>query len=127
MEHHEEFIISTYTDEEALLDGVLWSVTHTDRMTSNLAVQLENLANVDNSTIIDYARRWLATYGASARRIYHYNLEGGIWAGNIYLSPLGDLQLEASPGLSSQPTNGLRVWILPNELGGLTLMLPEDY
>ena len=43
---------------------------------------------------------------AAATRIYEENLDGGIWTEELH---------------------GATIWLIPNEVGGITAMFPEDY
>ncbi len=127
-------IISTYTDQDALDDGMLWPLSAYDRITSNLGSTLrryhtvEPLALLPVSAVLAVARQWVTSYGEQARRIYDLNLGGGIWVGALKTNAQGQwISLEPDTNLRDDTTTLTRVWMLPNELGGLTLMLPEDY
>lgn len=61
----------------------------------------------------------LARDGATARRMYEENTDGGIYS--IFAKVENDVITELSL------TSGEKLWILPNENDGLTLMLPSDY
>jgi len=37
------------------------------------------------------------------------------------------LQIKSNDGWRTGDYQGKRLWLIPNELGGLTLMFPEDY
>ena len=102
-------IISTYTDQQALEDGVLVDLTPArasfrgqpvNRMTRNLWEEFKpflTVAEVMHLTEIAYLGKVLKTKLALAY------FKGDIW--------------QVPPGL----------WLMENELGGWTIMRPEDY
>ncbi len=70
-----------------------------------------------------------------AARIYEENIGGGIWQGFIQQGA-GDVitGFDVTDSTTSIDSEGQscnvgdrRVWLMPNELGGLTLMFPGDY
>jgi hypothetical protein len=105
-------VISTYTDKQAVEDGVLVAVSDKDRVTRAAFDFLCKLHPCDDQAkqdamVADYVVHvLLAQHGREARRIYDHNIGGGIFS--FYQSQK-------------------RMWIIPNEIGGLTLMFPEDY
>ena len=62
----------------------------------------------------------IGTHGTIARRVYENNEGGGIWAGWAVVRDGTLLAFNESSG--SQ-----KLWLIPNEQNGLTLMFPEDY
>lgn len=142
-----ETVISTYTDEQACEDGVLVAVTPKDRVTvalwgflsDNLGdtppcgwpVELMGWCTIRDDDPEPGLRRALAaTKGlidvnrTEATRVYEHNIGGGIWQGFIQQGAEG---LITGFDQSDGPGGDRKVWLLPNELGGLTLMFPEDY
>ena len=108
-------VISSYTDAEAVDDGVLVSVSAKDRVTRavfeflcelNARLPEEYSREQRDSMAVERARDFIGLYGAKARKIYKENIGGGIFRFTFDCKVL---------------------WIIPNELGGLTLMFPEDY
>ncbi len=110
-------VISTYTDGQAVEDGLLVAVAAKDRVTRAVWEYLCSRVPLDNvsSDQIDAKRhdhalftsgRMIGQNALEARRVYDQNIDGGIFV------------------LIEQ---GRKFWIMPNELGGLTLMFPEDY
>ena len=112
-------VVSRYTDEQAVDDGVLVSLSLKDRVTRAVWEFFCSIAPVDEKTqseyIVNAARdsfartesaHYLNLHGARAREVYEKNIGGGIF------------KLDYSNHI---------MWIIPNELGGLTLMFPEDY
>lgn len=123
-------IISIYTDSDAVEDGMLWPVSERDRITDNLGRTLQKAKGYTLSIadVLAGARHWIREWGAQARRIYDMNLDGGIWVGTLHLDEQGRwTRLAPNTRLEKDTSIASRVWMIPNELGGLTLMLPEDY
>lgn len=132
-------VISTYTDQEAVNDGVLVSLGSKDRVTSTvyhfllarvskrvpLQWPLEPHAKSAYEVISDPDMRVLMLctalvrhYGPIAKKVYD---DGNLW--HAYLDASGSDINAIRPGTKE----GLQLWIMPNELGGLTIMFPEDY
>lgn len=119
-------VISTYTDAEAVEDGVLVAISKVDRVSAaafeclreNMPVKpihadlpIEMVDAQRDCFAVGQARVMLAENDAEARRVWEQNIGGGIFK----LHP-------------NSLTNDARdMWIIPNENGGLTLMFPEDY
>ena len=94
-------VISTYTDREAVEDGVL------------VALVGPGGINRVTRTVFD-----------------HFVEELGIGVTNI--TPLIQamehmLTVEVDGGWRTANYRGKALWLLPNEVGGFTLMFPEDY
>ena len=100
-------IIHSYTDTEAIEDGTLFDSSGwflqingriINRITSNALYKLE--------------------------KFFEQTLENGLTAkiNELLRHPAGDSDDEFI--VINQP---MRLWILPNETGGMTLMLPSDY
>lgn len=151
MDSDNKFVIHSYTDKEAVEDGTLIAISDRDRVTNAafefLAAHTPMDAKPPNNWPVDMlgwfrldkkapeqkqreqravalAKGLLARDGRKAREVYEKNTNGGIyqvWAKVNHLD--GVLS-----GLTSDETYGwARLWILPNENNGLTLMFPEDY
>lgn len=161
--------ISTYSDREALEDGMLIAISPKDRVTRaawdfiaanapmGSAPPCEwpvDLATWFAAPAIsqDDALKMIAKYGQeanaklcdlirerkaaaltigivgreseTARRIYENNEGGGIHTLNVAVASDDEIL-----GLLPRPLTGgtVTMWLIPNELGGITLMLPEDY
>jgi hypothetical protein len=110
-------VVSTYTDGQACEDGILVAVAAKDRVSRPVWEYLCSRVPLDNVApeAIDAKRhdhalftsgRMITTNALEARRVYEQNIGGGIF---------------------SLIEQGRKFWIMPNELGGLTLMFPEDY
>ena len=113
-------VISTYTDQQAIDDGVLVAIGKENRVTravwNMLILRAEH--TLDASLAPDAFKQRCDAYalhlsdglvqahGKEARRVYEQNIGGGIF---------------------SLIQFGHKLWIIPNEQGGLTLMFPEDY
>jgi len=119
-------VVSTYTDAQAVEDGVLVAISKTDRVTAAAFEYLRESMPVERIAAdlpvelldarrdcfaVGKARLWLAENDAEARRVWEQNIDGGIFK----LHP------------NSLTTETRDLWIVPNEVGGLTLMFPEDY
>lgn len=137
-------VVVSYTDQDAVTGGVLIPPNDVDRITIAVwnfmcARAPENapyrwpfdsptseamypyLKRVESKVIL-LCRGITARYSLRAREIYENNEAGGIWY--AALDHTDDTILGLRPGA----TDGLsRLWLLPNELGGVTLMFPEDY
>jgi hypothetical protein len=98
--------ISVYTDQQALEDGVL------------VAVPGDGGVNRVTRAVFDHFTEPLVTSPVTST------------VTNI--GPLMDairamLRLEPDDGWRTGDYQGKRLWLIPNEVGGLTLMFPEDY
>src|SRR5213594_3659254 len=98
--------ISTYTDQQALADGVL------------VAVPGEGGVNRVTRAVFDH---FADAMGSSP-------VTGPV----TNIGPLLDairamLQVEPDDGWRVGTYAGKKLWLIPNETGGLTLMFPEDY
>ena len=133
-------VISTYTDAQAIEDGVLVAVSKRDRVTGPLFSYLCEWAPLNFKPPSDWpvdmmlwfkaktaqhkaaamALGLFAVYGHDARRIYEENIGGGIW--KFYAGGRPIVAFE-----ETEIAQGREIWMLPNEIGGLTLMFPEDY
>jgi len=93
--------ISVYTDAQAVEDGVL------------VAFPGPGGVNRVTRAVFDHFTRALG-------------------AGITNITPLMDamramLKVEPDDGWHTGSVRGKRLWLIPNEVGGLTLMFPEDY
>lgn len=146
----DEDVISSYTDEQAIDDGMLVTIGKRDRCTHNLfAALVRDLPKGaqppdrwpvsllewfgagdgekgDNMRALAALKGMIGTHGPNAHRIYEQNIDGGILT--LWIDREGD---GAIIGLREQETDvqtvAVRVWLIPNEVGGLTAMFPEDY
>jgi len=105
MDQEPENVISRYTDAQALEDGVLVAV---------------DFAPVNRVT--------RAVFDHFARPMNALRATGGI----IDISPVRKaveamLAVEPDDGWRSRTYEGKDLWLIPNEVKGLTLMFPEDY
>jgi hypothetical protein len=112
-------IVHTYTDEQAVEDGYLVGLGGGHRATRALWDYLEGLGleNPPDRVLIDLfafikspplgiLRALVTANETEARKVYEENIGGGIWTTELL---------------------GRTVWLIPNEVGGLTAMFPEDY
>lgn len=95
--------ISVYTDEQALEDGVLVAVTEQDvnRVTRAVFDHFAKPADDSPEPVYD-----LTPLLEAIRHIRRLTPKDG-WRTGEY--------------------QGVMLWLIPNEVGGLTLMFPEDY
>ena len=138
--------ISVYTDDQAVDDGALVAINRKDRVTrpvfEYLAVATPEEAQPPSCWPVDMMRWFRAKTkddkalalavglilgrGQIARRIYEHNTGGGIWTAWAVSKDGTLVQLsETEPQLKDYEIR--KLWLLPNEQGGMTLMFPEDY
>lgn len=96
-------VIYSYTDKDAVEDGVLVKIGSKGDRVSNLSGLFNWIE--DNGLLVEVAQ-FIEQNRQEAMRIYEENIGGGIFKWNIKEENL---------------------WLIPNENGGLTLMHPEDY
>jgi hypothetical protein len=166
MKDKRKTVIFTYSDKQAVEDGVLVEVNRHDRVTRKVwdwlvekqpqgelppsgwpvdEVSWKQAMRVPGPTVADImgadydgllrdrkalelARGFINAYQAQAREVYEKNLGGGIFQRHAVLlgqqiAYLGKEEFSAKV----QAQCGRRLWLLPNEKGGVTLMFPEDY
>jgi len=95
----------------------------------------ETLDEVGLRRAVAAALGLIAAFGPGARKVYDENLGGGIYtlfAQTGSNGADGDVITRLVPvgGHDADHVDhgaGRRLWLLPNEVGGLTLMFPEDY
>jgi len=98
--------ISTYTDQQAIADGAL------------VAVPGEGGVNRVTRAVFDHFTESVGTSpitGAVAN------------IGRLLDANRAMLAIEPDDGWRTGDYRGMRLWLIPNEVGGLTLMFPEDY
>ena len=127
-------VIYSYTDDDAVSDGVLVALDKRDRVTRPVFDWLADNTPLGakppdgwpvemlgwfgaigteaerGAKAAALAKGLIGLHGRKAREIYEKNIGGGIWK--------ADLAPSGAPRT---------LWLLPNELGGMTLMFPEDY
>lgn len=104
-------VVSTYTDAQAVEDGVLVAVSGAHRVTraawefiverTPIGEQIER-----DKAAHDFCVELINRDEAIARRVYDENIGGGIYC--VWV-------------------DGRKMWLMPNENGGMSLMFPEDY
>ena len=137
--------ISIYTDQEAVDDGVLVAINDKgDRVTSAvwhwLETAMETMKKPPSCWPVDLFTFCAAKNGATralamtrgiidtnrreALRVYNENIDGGIFT----LCAACDTDDRPISISKSNDTHGMkRLWFIPNENDGITLMFPEDY
>jgi hypothetical protein len=136
--------ISVYDDNDALGDGMIVAVSRRDRCTANLFHSLArslpetppNCWPVDlfgwigakdgEDRAMAALKGLLGTWEREARRIHEENTEGGILTLWIDRNDEGRI-LGLTRDEAKLTAAGVRVWLIPNEVGGITAMFPEDY
>jgi hypothetical protein len=118
-------VVFRYTDQQAVDDGVLVAVAPKDRVSRAAWEYLaSNSPDQDREVRDKHATAFvlglIANRGKDARRVYEQNTDGGIYQVWIHIDGAG-IYAFANQG------QGKRMWLMPNEQGGLTLMFPEDY
>ena len=142
-------VIYRYTDTQAQDDGILVALNGRDRMTRTVfdyfvkhvpdgpkppggwPVEIMGwFKRSKNDPVRDAFNRAVALakglvggYGAEARRIYDENIGGGVFKLAVLLA--NDKLSGLTAGAAAN--EGTLLWLMPNELGGMTLMFPEDY
>ena len=149
---NDDVVIHSYTDEQAVDDGVLVKVGPRDRVTRavwDFFVQHAPLGLMAPQHWPVDLGRWVGALGteqerdtkaaalalgimmihaAAARRVYEQNIGGGIWKCRAVVRNGVLARLEVDAEHARPPgAEGTTLWLMPNELGGLTLLFPEDY
>ena len=138
-------VISRYSDDQAVEDGVLVELTARDRMTSNCLAWLEENIPVDGSPPNNWPVPlfdWIGARGDKTRRAicaakglvgsfsisYCERQPDQSWAGHAMYAGANRIGQLLRPDAKRGDRATYKVlWIHPNECGGVTLMLPEDY
>ncbi len=135
-------VVSTYTDEQAVDDGVLVDLGGGHRATRNLYDYL-NAHLGDNppsgwavpitgkvSYFTDRAAAALVglldEYAARATAVYEENIGGGIFKVNLLLGDGGVIAGRNVDQNNDPDGDFAPVWLIPNG-AGVTAMFPEDY
>ena len=123
-------VIYSYGDEQAVEDGVLVAVSKIDRVTIAAWVWLEAQIAADHGGEVPddepraTATAWIAEHGKRAAEVWNENIDGGVfqlrtgYEGNTWRS------FHATDEAEADITH---LWLIPNEVGGMTLMFPSDY
>lgn len=150
-------LISTYTAGQAVEDGMLVQVSKRDLVTIGLFTHLTELAPMEGPPPPGWPIPLVAFFKGrdkekpdpqavaaalcvglidahriQAQRIYDDNTGGGIYTGFV-LSTSGRLSgfYGAPDWEKRQPAGGsvegVKVWLMPNELGGMTFLFPSEY
>jgi hypothetical protein len=150
-------VVSVYTDAQAVDDGVLVAINPRDRVTravwdyltrtTPMTAKPPNRWPVDlmtwfrapagdsrDSRALALAKGLIGTYQRQARKVYDENIGGGIFC--LYaltkLDQLAELS-ETEPNDEAHAVNNFegnetsKLWLIPNENGGVTLLFPDDY
>lgn len=141
-----DFVISSYDDGQAVEDGFLVPVGKQDRVTRTcwewMAEKLGDkppnqwtinlmgyvMAKDGNDRALAASGGLLDTHSREAQRIYDENIGGGIftlWVDEDDEGIKGVYQERDRTEDEREPMT--KLWFIPNELGGMTLMFPSDY
>ncbi len=137
--------ISTYTASQAVEDGILVPVGKRDLVTRPcwefMAEKLGDsppnqwtvnllgyvMAKDGNDRALAASGPLIDTYKKQATRVWEENIGGGVftlWVEVKQNRIVGVYQESERTEDQRQPMR--KVWMIPNELGGITLMFPED-
>ncbi len=105
--HKNQFMIVEYTDKQALEDGVLVSVPG------------EGKVNRVTRAVFDHFAKPMGSSPQTGQVTDITPLQDAIRA-MLRIEPDED-------GWRTGAYEGKELWIVPNEVGGLTLLFPEDY
>lgn len=97
-----------------------------------LEAQQQYEKQIRDKKALALARGVIGTERTRAKKIYEENIDGGIHKVFPRVSLVTGEHLITGLANSLSDTQGLgpntyTLWLLPNELGGVTLMFPEDY
>jgi hypothetical protein len=124
-------VIYSYSDEQAVEDGVLVRLTPVDRVTIAAWVWLEaQLAAANDNEVPDdepraTAAAWIAEHGTEARRVWDKNIGGGVY--QLRTGYEGNTWRSFHTTDEAEYVDITHLWLIPNEVGGMTLMFPSDY
>lgn len=108
----EKDIISKYTVDQAVSDGFIHKLGNSNhRVTDNLFCALQKENKTDISQTLNHILCELLPIAALGFKMYE---SGGIMKTNFKFK-VGNYN------------HSKTIWYIPNELGGLTVMKPEDY
>jgi hypothetical protein len=141
--------ISQYTDADAVNDGILVAISprSNDRVTrtvfeflktsapngseppSNWPVEMMGWFRSEDGSdekALALASGLIGRDARRARQVYEENIDGGIFKLHAVVN-YGKLTELASGAGSDTSATHTALWLLPNEMGGITLMFPSDY
>ena len=143
-------IISVYTDDDAVVDGILVAINDRDRVTRTVFEWLSEAmeskkdppscwpvdlfafcrANDGAGRALAMTRALIDVHRKKAAHIYNENIGGGIFQLFAKIDIMErPIALEEDGELNPKAASK-ELWLLPNESerhGGLTLMFPSDY
>jgi hypothetical protein len=101
------FVIVEYTDKQALEDGVLVSVPGEGRVNRVTRAVFDHFAKPMGSTPLGGPVTDITALQDAIRAMLKIEPDEDAWRTGAY--------------------EGKELWLVPNEVGGLTLLFPEDY
>ena len=112
MVDQEPIVISTYTADQAIEDGVLVKLGKSNHLvTNNLLIDLQKKHSMELGECLNFILCEILPIVAYAFKV---DEQGRILKTN-YKFKVGNFK------------HSEIIWMIPNEIGGLTLMKPEDY
>jgi hypothetical protein len=100
-------VIFAYTDQQAVEDGVLVPVSGPSGVNRVTRAVFDYFTRAIGTSPITGAVTDISSLMEAIRMMVALAPDGGGWRTGAYL--------------------GKKLWLVPNEIGGLTLMFPEDY
>jgi hypothetical protein len=123
----EDDVIYSYGDDVAVEDGILVAVSKIDRVTIAAWVWLEaQLATHHGDEVPDdepraTATTWIAEHRKRAAEVWNENIGGGVFQLAYDSKAMRVIAIDPHDEMSGS------LWLIPNEVGGMTLMFPSDY
>ena len=138
-------VISSYPDSQACEDGILVPVTKVNRVTRPVwEWMVTNLpegnkppdrwpvemmgwfrAESPDDKALAAAKGLIDSYDRQARNVWDNNIGGGVFT--LWVEQHDDKEIRGVCDSEFSAGENLKLWIIPNEVGGVTLMFPEDY
>jgi len=129
-----------YGDGQAVEDGVLARITIKDRATAAVWRMVQSAVEerpTDHGNTLAIIQSWIDANQERAHSVWDNNIDGGVLKLRKVPSTLEVEQTEMRLGYTEKdfrvipvPVGEARkddMWLIPNELGGVTLMFPSDY
>lgn len=123
-------IIYAYTDEDAVADGLLVNIGHLNLHWSSRGI--EQLIPSRTPTPINRMTRllWHKVFELTQPKELDVGTGEYVLDNKVFQKAVAEIMLPSmvkEGGVWQGSYQGVKVWLMENELGGWTLMLPEDY
>ena len=105
--HKQPFVVVEYTDKQALEDGVLVSVPGEGKVNRVTRAVFDHFAKPVGSTPLTGQVTDITPLQDAIRAMLKIEPDKDAWRTGTY--------------------EGKEMWLVPNEVGGFTLLFPEDY